>query len=60
MVIVKFMVNIFERLKSAFKGPFAANMPRALAQCEYACRIRHMREEIAPSHAESEADSAAK
>jgi hypothetical protein len=58
---VKGMLNIFKRLKHAWRGPLVADLPPELAQCEDAChvsecnqgkweicenRLRRMRDEI--------------
>jgi len=37
---VREMANIFKLFKNLFKGPFIADAPLELLQCEYGCRVR--------------------
>ncbi len=68
------MANIFKLFKNLFKGPFIADAPLELLQCEYGCRvrecnygkwrncenrIRRMDEEIAFLQSEASRDQAA-
>jgi len=34
------MANIFKWFKNVLKGPFIADVPLELLQCEYGCRVR--------------------
>ena len=68
------MAKIFKLFKNLLKGPFIADVPPELAQCEFGCRvgqcnygkwrncenrIRRINEEIAFLQAEPDQDSAA-
>src|SRR5208337_964485 len=37
---VRGTANIFKLFKNLFKGPFIADVPLELLQCEYGCRVR--------------------
>ena len=36
---VRGMANIFKLFKNLFKGPFVADVPLELLQCEFECRV---------------------